>query len=121
MMEYYRENGRWPPHSHGTLGEWWVRIMLRCVYLLGIGFALLYCWCWLMLNLCTMIIQRSFLSTTLSSDLHTGFTNKDASGQRGSQCLWQSTIKSWRMLDSCGKSRKDRIAMFLGRHDFSSW
>ncbi|KAL3778799.1 hypothetical protein ACHAWO_012138 [Cyclotella atomus] len=21
MMEYYRENGRWPPHSHGTLGE----------------------------------------------------------------------------------------------------
>jgi hypothetical protein len=22
MMEYYRENGRWPPHSHGTLGEW---------------------------------------------------------------------------------------------------
>jgi hypothetical protein len=22
MMEYYREHGRWPPHSHGTLGEW---------------------------------------------------------------------------------------------------
>ena len=21
-MEYYRANGRWPPHSHGTLGEW---------------------------------------------------------------------------------------------------
>ena len=21
-MEFYRANGRWPPHSHGTLGEW---------------------------------------------------------------------------------------------------
>jgi len=22
MMDYYRKNGRWPPHSQGTLGEW---------------------------------------------------------------------------------------------------
>jgi hypothetical protein len=22
MMEYYRVNGRWPPHAEGTLGEW---------------------------------------------------------------------------------------------------
>lgn len=22
MMEYHQTHGRWPPHSHGTLGEW---------------------------------------------------------------------------------------------------